>query len=118
MSTSFERSSIAVTSFQPETDIVALIERYRTGPFRPCPPLYESITHEQQDGIFGVDLRRWAHENDLNTIRSVEDQKDAEKQNIIPNVVKGILSGLAEAYNNLSDDMGEISISMVFALKF
>ncbi|GJJ11361.1 hypothetical protein Clacol_005593 [Clathrus columnatus] len=104
---SFERSSVAVTSFQPETDIIALIERYRTGPFRPCPPLYESITHEQGDSIFGVDLRKWAHEGGYNAIPSIEDQKDFDKQDLVPNVVRGILSGLAEAYSKLPDDTGE-----------
>lgn len=97
-----------MASFQPETDIIALIERYRTGPFRPCPPLYESITHEQQDTIFGVDLRRWAHENGLNASRGFEDQKDIEKQDLVPNIVNGLLQGLAEAYNKLPNDSGKI----------
>lgn len=55
-----ERSSTLLAAFQPQSDLNALIERYRTGPFRPRPILYESVVHDERDVLFGGDLRKWS----------------------------------------------------------
>lgn len=59
-STANETIEMLITSYQPEQDIKVLIERYRTGPFRPVAQVYESISHDESDVVFGIDLRRWA----------------------------------------------------------
>lgn len=60
MQPSLDRSSTLIASYQPEADLRALIERYRTGPFKPHAHVYESITHDEADVHFGIDLRKWA----------------------------------------------------------
>src|SRR5258708_9858388 len=59
-------SSNLISSFQPEADIIAAIERYRTGPFRPFPPVYKAHGSDVVDRAFGMELRRWAGETALN----------------------------------------------------
>ncbi|KZS94423.1 hypothetical protein SISNIDRAFT_42434 [Sistotremastrum niveocremeum HHB9708] len=95
-----ERSSILIASYQPEQDLTALIERYRTGPFRPSPQVFESVEHEI-DVVFGIDLRLWAGESGWGAILSHEGEK--EKQ-AVPPVVSSLLSGIKEGYARLPDD--------------
>lgn len=97
---SIERSATLVASFQPESDLTALIERYRTGPFRPDPQVYESVSHDECDVVFGIDLRKWA-EGGWHALTSGE-----EKKEIIPPVVTALLGGLTEAYGRLPNDAG------------
>jgi len=104
ISTSFERSSVALSSYQPDNDLIALIERYRTGPFRPAPHLYESIFHERPDSVFGIDLRKWAGEGGWNALRANEEQKELDKLDLVPQVVRGLLSGMNEGYKRLPSD--------------
>ncbi|HEV7737602.1 MAG TPA: hypothetical protein VGO47_09575, partial [Chlamydiales bacterium] len=106
MTSSFERSSIAISSYQPDNDLIALIERYRTGPFRPNPHVYESIMHDQPDIVFGIDLRTWAGEGGWNAVRANEEQKEHEKQDLVPNIVADLLGGLNEAYQKQPSDDG------------
>ncbi|KAF5361761.1 hypothetical protein D9756_002513 [Leucocoprinus leucothites] len=95
---SIERQATLVAAYQPESDLTALIERYRTGPFRPDPQVYESVAHEESDVVFGIDLRKWA-EGGWFTLTSGE-----EKKEIIPLVVNALLNGLNEAYAKMGDD--------------
>lgn len=113
LSVSLERSSVAISSYQPDNDLIAFIERYRSGPFRPNPHVYESITHDQPDIVFGIDLRTWAGEGGWNAVRANEEQKEYEKQDIVPNVVTDLLAGLTEAYKKLANDAGELAIFVV-----
>jgi hypothetical protein len=54
---SIERSATLVASYQPDADLTAFMERYRTSPLRPVPQLYESASHDESDVVFGIDLR-------------------------------------------------------------
>jgi hypothetical protein len=96
---SSERSSTLIASFQPESDIMALIERYRTGPFRPAPQVYESITHDECDVVFGIDLRRWAEDSWIPMTPPAEDKKE-----LIPPALAALLVGLKEAYDKIPTD--------------
>jgi hypothetical protein len=98
---SVDRSAILISTYQPEADLVALIERYRTGSFRPHPQIFESVTHEGTDVVYGIDLRQWASEGGWNAIRNGASDKPA-----IPPVVTGLLVGLKEAYTKMSSDQG------------
>lgn len=98
---SIERSGTLIATFQPESDLTALIERYRTGPFRPDPQVYESVSHDESDVVFGIDLRKWA-EGGWSTIMSGEEQRDT-----IPAVVTALLSAMKDAYSRIPDDAGK-----------
>lgn len=97
---SIERSATLIAAYQPESDLTALIERYRTGPFRPDAQVYESVSHDESDVVFGIDLRKWA-EGGWNTLTSGE-----EKKELIPPVVTALLEALKDAYEKLPDDAG------------
>lgn len=98
MEPSMERSGTLISAYQPESDLTALIERYRTGPFRPDPQVYESVAHDESDVVFGIDLRKWA-EGGWYTLQG-ETKKDA-----IPPVLTMLLHGLGEAYERLPNDI-------------
>jgi hypothetical protein len=96
-----ERSATLISTYQPESDLAALIERYRTGPFRPDPQVYESVSHDECDVVFGIDLRKWA-EGGWDAISTGQ-----EKKELVPPVITTLLDGLNEAYKKLPDDAGE-----------
>lgn len=101
---SIERASTLIAAYQPESDLSALIERYRTGPFRPRPHVYESVSHDGTDVVFGIDLRKWAGESGWAAIRVPEDEK---KKDIIPEVLSSLLLALDQAYSKLPSDEGK-----------
>ena len=98
---SMDRSSTLVASFQPESDLTALMERYRTGPFRPDPQVYESAIHYECDVVFGIDLRKWA-EGDWHALSTGEKNKE-----LVPAVLTALLEGLNIAYRKLPNDSGK-----------
>ncbi|KAG9312988.1 hypothetical protein JVU11DRAFT_6426 [Chiua virens] len=93
-----EQSATLIASFQPDSDLTALMERYRTGPFRPVPQLYESVAHDESDVVFGIDLRKWA-EGGWSALTSGE-----EKNEKIPPVLSALLDSLTESYTKLHND--------------
>ncbi|KAI0820816.1 hypothetical protein BC628DRAFT_1329645 [Trametes gibbosa] len=95
---SSERVETLIASYQPEQDIKVLIERCRTGPFRPVAQVYESITHDESDVVFGIDLRRWADSAYWNVSTPGERKEEA------PGVLLALLGALQEAYPKLPDD--------------
>jgi hypothetical protein len=97
---SIERQATLITAYHPESDLTALIERYRTGPFRPDPQVYESIAHEESDVVFGIDLRKWA-EGGWFALTSGE-----EKKATVPPVVTALLNGLNQAFEKMANDDG------------
>lgn len=101
LETSLERSSTLISAYQPEGDLSALIERYRTGPFRPEPQVYESVAHDESDVVFGLDLRKWA-EGGWYTLTAGE-----EKRELVPPIFTALIAGLQEAYTRLPSDDGE-----------
>lgn len=95
-----ERSTTLVASYQPESDLKALIERYRTGPFHPLPQVYESIAHDESDIPFGIDLRKWAPPGPDGAANSKE---------LYPNVLSALLEGMKVGYGKLPSDAGKWS---------
>ncbi|KAI0058993.1 hypothetical protein BV25DRAFT_1890544 [Artomyces pyxidatus] len=95
---SLERSNSHIAAYLPESDLSALIERYRTGPFRPHPQVYESVSHDESDVLFGIDLRRWA-DGGWNALHTGE-----EKKELVPPVLTALLEGLTESYAKLPND--------------
>ncbi|KAF8216353.1 hypothetical protein K438DRAFT_1797082 [Mycena galopus ATCC 62051] len=94
-----ERSATLIAAYLPESDLNALIERYRTGPFRPEAQVYESVSHVETDVVFGIDLRRWA-EGGWDTVSSGEPRKLE-----MPPVLPSMLAALSEAYKKLPNDI-------------
>ncbi|KAJ7504519.1 hypothetical protein B0H11DRAFT_521310 [Mycena galericulata] len=94
-----ERSGTLIAAYLPESDLNALIERYRTGPFRPEAQVYESVSHIETDVVFGIDLRRWA-EGGWDAVSSGEQRKHD-----VPPVVTALLSALTAAYARLPNDI-------------
>ncbi|KZV71565.1 hypothetical protein PENSPDRAFT_734057 [Peniophora sp. CONT] len=93
-----ELSGSHIAAYIPETDLNALIERYRTGPFRPAPQLYESIAHDEPDVVFGIDLRKWA-DGGWGTLAGTE-----EKKELVHPVLTALLTALVQSYAKLSND--------------
>ncbi|KDQ61776.1 hypothetical protein JAAARDRAFT_123616 [Jaapia argillacea MUCL 33604] len=104
LSTSLELSSTVIASYQPESDLQALIERYRTGPFRPNPHVWESVgagiggyAEGEMDTVFGIDLRKWAE--------GVGDVQGGEGEvPKVPGVLTALLGALGEKYGTMSND--------------
>ena len=91
-----ERSASHIAAYLPDSDLSALIERYRTGPFRPHPHVYESVAHDESDVLFGIDLRKWFALHD-----------EAQNKPMVPSVLTTLLDGLTQAYLKLPNDLGE-----------
>lgn len=109
--TSLERSSTLITAYQPESDIKALIERCRTGPFYPTAQVYESVAHDECDVVFGIDLRKWAElelwtspSSSPGTDQSPEKEKKKEQ---IPPVLTAMFAALTELYAKAPNASGE-----------
>jgi hypothetical protein len=105
-----ERSASHIAAYLPDSDLSALIERYRTGPFRPQPQVYESVAHDESDVLFGIDLRRWS-EGGWNSLHGEDQNKP-----LIPAVLSALLDGLNQAYPILANDDGESTIRLVLRL--
>ncbi|KAH7335300.1 hypothetical protein B0J17DRAFT_669538 [Rhizoctonia solani] len=97
LSTSITRSKPLIDAFTPETDATALIERARTGPFRPTAHLFESrqLGEYITDGHFGLDLGKWG----AAAWGEGEAAPDA-----IPNVITALLGALEAKYPTLPSD--------------
>ncbi|KAH9066772.1 hypothetical protein EDB87DRAFT_1678620 [Lactarius vividus] len=93
-----ERSASHIAAYLPDSDLSALIERYRTGPFRPQPQVYESVAHDESDVLFGIDLRRWS-EGGWSTLHG-----EAQDKPLVPPVLTALLDGLQQAYPKLPND--------------
>ena len=99
-----ERSASHIAAYLPDSDLSALIERYRTGPFRPQPQVYESVAHDESDVLFGIDLRRWS-EGGWGSLHN-----EAQPKPPIPPVLTALLDGLNQVYPRLSNDVGESTV--------
>ncbi|KAJ3908094.1 hypothetical protein F5879DRAFT_794340 [Lentinula edodes] len=94
-----ERQGLLIAAFQPENDLNALIERYRTGPFRPDAQVYESVAHDESDVVFGIDLRKWSEGGWSMLMSPNEEHKET-----IPPVVEALLNAITAAYEKLPND--------------
>lgn len=106
-----ERASTLIATYQPESDLKALVERYRTGPFRPSAHVYESVLHDGTDVLFGIDLRKWAGDSGWASVRVPED----EKKDIVPPIFSSLLAALDKAYARLPSDEGGYSCVLFFS---
>ena len=95
---SADRSSTLISAYNPDSDLKALIERYRTGPFRPKPHVFEAVTHEEGDVVFGIDLKKWV-EGGWGS--------DEIRRDNLPPVLTTLLNTLNDAYGDIPDDAGE-----------
>ena len=59
--------------------------------------MFESITHEEGDSVFGIDLRRWAD----GSWGSDEVRRDS-----LPPVLTMLLNALNAQYGEITDDSG------------
>ncbi|KAF8327151.1 uncharacterized protein EI90DRAFT_2998640 [Cantharellus anzutake] len=93
---SLDTSSNLISSFQPEADLTATIERCRSGPFRPSPPIYKAVGSDVVDKVFGMELRRWAGETALDSGRTQTEGS--------PPIVTSFLRALTTAYEKLPNN--------------
>lgn len=107
-----ERSASHIAAYLPDSDLSALIERYRTGPFRPHPHVYESVAHDESDILFGIDLRRWS-EGGWSSPHG-----EAQNKLLVPMVLTTLLDGLTQAYLKLPNDLGESAVCPIPMLIF
>lgn len=61
--------------------------------------MYESVSHDESDVVFGIDLRKWA-EGGWFSLTGGE-----EKKEILPPVFTYLLNGLTDAYGRLPNDI-------------
>ncbi|KAG9123785.1 hypothetical protein FRC07_013964, partial [Ceratobasidium sp. 392] len=94
---SVARIGSLLDAFVPESDATALIERSRTGPFRPVAHLFESrqLGEYAADGVFGLDLGKWG----AAAWGEGESGTDA-----IPGIITSLLEALTEKYKGLPSD--------------
>ncbi|PLW41724.1 hypothetical protein PCASD_05652 [Puccinia coronata f. sp. avenae] len=82
-------------SFSPEGDVSALVERYRTGPFRPSPVLFNSYRSHETRVNFGIDLSRWHNSQQVD---------DSEEFNETPPLLTRLMAVLEKSYPKMSND--------------
>lgn len=90
---SSERTALLQEAFVPSSDLNSIIERYRTGPFRPKPNVWVDWYHEATDVRFGLDLRHWRDTN--------------EQSKKLPELIPAILGVIEEGYPKLPSDDGK-----------
>lgn len=106
---STDRSSTLISAYNPDSDLKALIERYRTGPFRPKAYVFESVTHEEGDSAFGIDLKKWAEGGW---------SSDEVRRDSLPPVLTTLLNALNAQYGNIPDDSGQWPVSCLILSEF
>ncbi|KAA1102133.1 hypothetical protein PGT21_036220 [Puccinia graminis f. sp. tritici] len=82
-------------SFNPEGDVAALVERYRTGPFRPSPVLFHSYRSHETRVNFGIDLSKW---------HNCQHVDYSEDFNDVPPILTRLITLLEKGYPRLSTD--------------
>ena len=97
---SIERSATLIAAYQPESDLKAIIEQFRTGPFRPTAHVYESLSHDESDVVFGLDLRRWADAG----FWSGNGATNEDRKDLIHPALTALLTALTDAYSKLPDN--------------
>ncbi|KAI0091704.1 hypothetical protein BDY19DRAFT_885240 [Irpex rosettiformis] len=95
-----ERSATLIAAYQPESDLKAVIEQFRTGPFHPTAHVYESLSHDESDVVFGLDLRRWADAGFWNGNGTANE----ERKDMIHPAFTALLNALTDAYSKLPDN--------------
>ena len=60
--------------------------------------MFESVTHEEGDSVFGIDLKKWAEGGWSN---------DEVRRENLPPVLTTLLSALNAQYGKISDDSGQ-----------
>jgi hypothetical protein len=94
--TASEEAATVVGAVQPEADLAATIEVYRTGSYRPRPHVFHGREGEQEAN-FGVDLRRWEETRHL---------RPAQDDGQVPAVLALLFEHLGKAYDRPESDHG------------
>lgn len=101
---SFETSDLLLDAYSPAADLDALIQRYRTGNFRPQVDTYEPFADGRVDVVFGGDVFRWAES--VGWKLPGEKEQETEDGELLPPVVRALLARLTAGYPELPDDDG------------
>ncbi|KAH8926241.1 hypothetical protein BT69DRAFT_1259642 [Atractiella rhizophila] len=89
----------------PENDIAALIERYKTGNFRPKAYIFENVYHESVNVYYGINLLRWSETKGFtNPFAPVTANGPQRNVGEIPAIVPAMLETLKEGYSKLASD--------------
>ncbi|WVQ75205.1 hypothetical protein IAR50_004816 [Cryptococcus sp. DSM 104548] len=96
-----QSTALSVEAFNQDTDLKALIEGNRTGPFRPQAYVYESLESDLPDVNFGIDLRRWSGERGWKSLVGMGGKRN---KGAIPEVLEALLRALNEMYQDLSEE--------------
>ena len=83
-------------AYPPASDLDALIQRYRTGAFRPLVHVYEPFADAEVDTVFGGDVSRWAEGIDWKLPGKKE--QEAEDGALLQPVVRALLNRLKAGY--------------------
>ncbi|KAM0793656.1 hypothetical protein ACM66B_001087 [Microbotryomycetes sp. NB124-2] len=89
VSQSLERINATLELANPVKDIIAIIERDRTGPFAPKPIVFQSHWSEPYTQRFGIDLRKFAETQDADST--------------VPPVLSFLLDHVSASYSKVSD---------------
>lgn len=106
---SFETSDLLLDAYSPASDLDALIQRYRTGSFRPQVDVYEPFADVNADIVFGGDVFRWAEGVDWKL--PGEKEQEAEEDALLHPVVRALLHRLKTGYADLPDDEGPYRVT-------
>jgi len=63
--------------------------------------VFESVTHEEGDVVFGIDLKKWAEGGWSN---------DEVRRDTLPPVLTTLLNALNAQYGKISDDSGQCKL--------
>jgi hypothetical protein len=102
---SFETSELLLDAYSPASDLDALIQRYRTGAFRPQVDVYEPFADAKANVVFGGDVYRWAESIDWKL--PGEKEQEVEDSTLLHPVVRALLNQLKTGYADLPDDDGQ-----------
>lgn len=101
-----DRNAVVHESFSPEADIVALVERYQTGSFRPQPSIFHCHWGERVDVNFGINLMKWYEGQEVAAIQGKEIFA-------IPPILSALLNHLNTRYGEEDSHAGRLTPSSI-----
>lgn len=95
-----DESGVLHESFSPDSDVAALVERYRTGPFRPSPIVFHSCKGYMPQVNFGIDLSKW---------HNSQNATDTDVLYDVPPILTHLLTILEKKYPTIESHSGKTS---------